>query len=274
MLELTKESWATCYINEIFNCRINSTQRVESLNHLLKAAVQKNFLLYQFTNEIQNILDNEIKYERINEICKEFLIPHILSATQNQMKHSFFYDAYLVDNTDDNEGFRKDDYDVIQILLQIIIKKIQNLLIVEIWKVKPELLQTKSHFVVLIADGSFSCICNLLISYDSKLNIDDKEIALLDVISIVKDHNSSAVVHEEINFNYIHHVRAFGFAKKALDLTQKLDCYNELNGLLQTYIEEKQQELLCNQTTDENTAGNQQENIKCSRALNGSGQPR
>ncbi|CAB4476260.1 unnamed protein product [Rhizophagus irregularis] len=282
MLEPTKESWATCYINEIFNCEINSTQRVESLNHLLKAAVQKNFLLYQLANEIQNILDNEMKYERIikmrnilprqtlddvpskffvgiNEICKEFLIPHILSATQNQMKHSFFYDAYLVDkdtiqqvdNTDDNEGFRKDDYDATQILLQTIIKKIQNLLIVEIWKVQPELSQTKSHFVVLMADGSFSCICNLLISYDSKLNIDDKEIALLDVISIVEDHNSSAVVHEEINFNYVHHVcgeqvnteklqgiilakskygKAFGFAKKALDLTQKLDCYNELNG--------------------------------------------
>ncbi|PKC00502.1 hypothetical protein RhiirA5_382409 [Rhizophagus irregularis] len=222
MLEPTKESWATCYINEIFNCEINSTQRVESLNHLLKAAVQKNFLLYQLANEIQNILDNEMKYERIikmrnilprqtlddvpskffvgiNEICKEFLIPHILSATQNQMKHSFFYDAYLVDkdtiqqvdNTDDNEGFRKDDYDATQILLQTIIKKIQNLLIVEIWKVQPELSQTKSHFVVLMADGSFSCICNLLISY------------------------------------------------------------------------EKQQELLCNQTTDENTAGNQQENIEC-----------
>ncbi|CAG8666653.1 uncharacterized protein OCT59_021874 [Rhizophagus irregularis] len=189
----------------------------------------------------------------------------------------------MVNNTDDNKGFWKDDYDATQILLQTIIGKIQNLLIVEIWKVKLELLQKKSHFVVLMADRSFSCTCNLLILYDSKLNIDDKEIALLDVISIVEDHNFSAVVHEEINFNYIHHVRseqvyteklqgiisaklkygkAFGFAKKALDLTQKLDCYNELNGLLQTYIEEKQQELLCNQTTDENTAGNQQENIK------------
>jgi hypothetical protein len=203
-------------------------------------------------------------------------------------------------------------------LLQTIIRKIQNLLIVKIWKVKPELSQTKSHFVVLMADGSFSCTCNLLISYgipcrhfyrvlrkssqakfhislinqrwyqDSKLNIDDKEIALLDVISIVEDHSSSAVVREEINFNYIHHVRgeqvyteklqgiisakskygkAFGFAKKALDLTQKLDCYNELNGLLQTYIDEKQQELLCNQTTDENTTGNQQENIECSNPV-------
>ncbi|CAB5092396.1 unnamed protein product [Rhizophagus irregularis] len=118
-----------------------------------------------------------------------------------------------------------------------------------------------------MADGSFSCICNLLISYDSKLNIDDKEIALLDVISIVEDHNSSAVVHEEINFNYVHHVCG-----------EQVNT-EKLQGIILAKSKygkafEKQQELLCNQTTDENTAGNQQENIECSRALNGSGQPR
>ncbi|CAB4489898.1 unnamed protein product [Rhizophagus irregularis] len=85
------------------------TQQTESLNRLLKDTVQKNFLLCQLESEIQNILDNEIKYERItkmhnslprqtlddipskffghiNEICKDFLTPHILTATQNQMK--------------------------------------------------------------------------------------------------------------------------------------------------------------------------------------------
>ncbi|CAB4425350.1 unnamed protein product [Rhizophagus irregularis] len=55
--------------------------------------------------------------------------------------------------------------------------------------------------------------------------------------------------------------------KKTLDLTQKLDYYNELNGLLQTYINEKQQELLCNQITDESITGNQQENIECSNTV-------
>ncbi|PKY41491.1 hypothetical protein RhiirA4_539632 [Rhizophagus irregularis] len=215
------------------------------------------------------------------------------------MKHSFFYDAYLVDkdtiqqvnNTDDNEGFREDDYDATQILLQTIIGKIQNLAIVEISQ-NCHKQNHISHFYRVLRKSSQAKFHISLINQrwyqDSKLNIDDKEIALLDVISIIEDHNSSAVVHEEINFNYIHHVRgeqvyteklqgiisakskygkAFSFAKKALDLTQKLDCYNELNGLLQTYIEEKQQELLCNQTTDENTAGNQQENIECSNPV-------
>ncbi|PKY38086.1 hypothetical protein RhiirA4_536989 [Rhizophagus irregularis] len=192
ILELTKESWTTCYINEIL-IGINSTQR------------------------IQNILDNEMKYERINEICKKFLILHILSAIQNQMKYSFFYDIYLVDkdtiqkvnNTNDNKGFREDDYDTIQILLQTII-----------------------------------------------LNIDDKEIALLDVISIVEDHNSLAVVHEEINFNSIHHIRGEQvYTKKLQGIISAKSKYGKVF------------ELLCNQTTNENTAGNQQENIEYSNPV-------
>ncbi|CAB4384436.1 unnamed protein product [Rhizophagus irregularis] len=68
MLEPTKESWASCYINKIFNCGINSTQRIESLNCLLKDTVQKNFFLCQLESEIQNILDNEIKYEQITKM--------------------------------------------------------------------------------------------------------------------------------------------------------------------------------------------------------------
>ncbi|PKB96841.1 hypothetical protein RhiirA5_385066 [Rhizophagus irregularis] len=138
-----------------------------------------------------------------------------------------------------------------------ITQKAEQAVVRHFYRVLRKSLQAKFHISLIISTGI----------KDSKLNIDDKDIALLDVISIVKDHSSSAVVCEEINFNYIHHVRgeqvyieklqgiilaklkygkAFGFAKKALDLTQKLDCYNELNGLLQTYIDEKQQELLCN----------------------------
>lgn len=120
MLNSTKKSWAVCYINEVFNCGVNSTQRIESLNRMLKEVVQKNFLLCQLAQEIQNVFNNEVKYERIiqmqntlprqslddvpskffgsiNNVCKDFLTPHILAATQNQMKQSFFYEAYLID---------------------------------------------------------------------------------------------------------------------------------------------------------------------------------
>ena len=39
-------------------------------------------------------------FGEINDICKDFLTPHILAAVQNQMKQSFFYDTYLVDPDD------------------------------------------------------------------------------------------------------------------------------------------------------------------------------
>jgi hypothetical protein len=87
---------------------------------LLKDTIQRNSLLCQLANEIQNIFGSEVKYERIanmrnilprqtlddvpsryfyeiNNICKEFLTPHILTTVQYQMKQSFFYDAYLID---------------------------------------------------------------------------------------------------------------------------------------------------------------------------------
>ncbi|CAB4411639.1 unnamed protein product [Rhizophagus irregularis] len=115
------------------------------------------------------------------------------------MKYSFFYDIYLVDkdtiqkvnNTNDNKGFREDDYDTIQILLQTII-----------------------------------------------LNIDDKEIALLDVISIVEDHNSLAVVHEEINFNSIHHIRGEQvYTKKLQGIISAKSKYGKVFGNQQENIE-------------------------------------
>ncbi|CAB5381284.1 unnamed protein product [Rhizophagus irregularis] len=73
-----------------------------------------------------------------------------------------------IDNTDykdHKKSFREDDYEAPQTLLQLMIKNVQNEVNTEIWEVKPELSQTKSHFVILMADGSHSCTCNLLISF-------------------------------------------------------------------------------------------------------------
>ncbi|CAB4384439.1 unnamed protein product [Rhizophagus irregularis] len=202
------------------------------------------------------------------------------------MKHSFFYDAYLMDrniiqqinNTDyedHKESFHEDDYEAPQTLLQLMIRNIQNEVITEIWEVKPELSQTKFHFVILMADGSHYC------TY-LKLSIANQELALLEVLSIVKDNYTEITAHREINFDYIHQVRggyvyteklknivsvkakygrSLGIARKALDLAQKLNCYNELNGLLQMFIDEKQQELLQkDQTIDKENSNDHQRN--------------
>ncbi|CAB4375410.1 unnamed protein product [Rhizophagus irregularis] len=55
--------------------------------------------------------------------------------------------------------------------------------------------------------------------------------------------------------------RSLGIARKALDLVQKLNCYNELNGLFQMFIDEKQQELLQKgQTIDKENSNDHQRN--------------
>src|SRR5215475_314365 len=52
------------------------------------------------------------------------------------------------------------------ILFQHMIDEVQDLiLIIEIWQIKPELSPNKSHFVILLKDGSHFCTCNLLISF-------------------------------------------------------------------------------------------------------------
>jgi hypothetical protein len=83
--------------------------------------------------------------------------------------------------------------------------------------------------------------------------------ALLDTKSLVKDDHSE-VIPNEINFAYINRVqedqvyteelqsivstkakygRSLGLARKVLDLAQKLECFNEVNGMFQNFIDDK-----------------------------------
>jgi hypothetical protein len=70
-----------------------------------------------------------------------------------------------MDYEDYEKGFCEDDYEASQVLLQSMIRNITNIIITEIWKVKPELSQKKSHFIILMANRNHSCTCNFLISY-------------------------------------------------------------------------------------------------------------
>ena len=63
--------------------------------------------------------------------------------------------------------------------------------------------------------------------------------------------------------------RPLGLARKLLDLAQKLDCFNEVNGMFQNFIDDKQQELLQkHQEIMDNDSVNGKENeIKCSNPI-------
>ncbi|CAG8680557.1 12862_t:CDS:2, partial [Funneliformis mosseae] len=187
------------------------------------------------------------------------------------------------------------DFDVDEMHM---IEKVQGFSIIEIWHVKPELSPTKSYFIILLANGSHCCICNLLCWYqDAKLDVTSNDLALLDAISLVKNDHTE-VVYNEINFKYINKIRegqvytaelqsivsakakygrSLGLARKVLDLAQKLDCFNEVNGIFQNFIEDKQQELLqkhnkeslnnTRQITDENNTNEIEHGIGCSNPI-------
>lgn len=112
------------------------------------------------------------------------------------------------------------------------VEKVQDSsLIIEIWQIKPELSPKKSHCVILLMDGRYFCTCNLLISFgipcrhfykvlrknsqakfhvklinqcwyqNTKFNMTDNDLALLDTMSLVGDHTK--VIFNEINLSML-----------------------------------------------------------------------
>src|SRR6266511_1437766 len=60
-------SWALCYTHQSFNAGIQSTQRVESYNALIKKSVSRNTTLFELDIQIQLQLDKEEQFERQEE---------------------------------------------------------------------------------------------------------------------------------------------------------------------------------------------------------------
>ncbi|CAG8725183.1 9737_t:CDS:2, partial [Cetraspora pellucida] len=98
----TRHSWAVCYTQTRFTAGIQSTQRVEGINAIIKREVSHSSTLLHLIDAIQNRLDEEARYARISEqknmnpsiglphiasryfsgidsLLKEYLTPHVLS---------------------------------------------------------------------------------------------------------------------------------------------------------------------------------------------------
>jgi IS1 family transposase len=58
----SRESWAKYSITKVFTAGVESTQRVESLNGVLKKHLDRGTLLKELVKEIENELDKEAQY--------------------------------------------------------------------------------------------------------------------------------------------------------------------------------------------------------------------
>src|SRR5205085_12357419 len=62
-----KESWTRYAIAKVFTAGVESTQRVESLNGVLKKHLDRGTLLKELVKKIEKELDKEAQYSRIRD---------------------------------------------------------------------------------------------------------------------------------------------------------------------------------------------------------------
>src|SRR5947207_1992324 len=63
----SRESWARYSIGKIFTAGVESTQRVKSINGVLKKHLDRDTLLKELVREVERELDKEAHYSRLND---------------------------------------------------------------------------------------------------------------------------------------------------------------------------------------------------------------
>ena len=119
-LDPLKTKWAVCYINIQFTAGANSTQRVESLNKKVHDSVKSSSSLLTLVKEIQQLLDDEANYVRIQEykdeipsvglenvtkryfssiekIVSDYLMAPMVIPICKQMQECFYYDTFILE---------------------------------------------------------------------------------------------------------------------------------------------------------------------------------
>ena len=189
------KSWARYSIAKIFMAGVESTQRVESLNGVLKKHVHRGTLLKELVIEIENELNKEEQYNRIRDyygsnpsvglpstygtifkdidsVLKDSLAPIPLSLQRAQMKQALLYQGILVSIEQVNEfdeelnSIVEHIYDRPQIRLRELLLGIDCKEIQEIWEVNyiAASSTSKPHYVVILKDMTLLCTCMYIIN--------------------------------------------------------------------------------------------------------------
>ncbi|CAB4429007.1 unnamed protein product [Rhizophagus irregularis] len=193
----SRESWARYAISKVFTAGVESTQRVESINGVLKKHLDRGTLLKELVKVIENELDKEAQYSRIKEyygsnpstglpstyntifknidsILKDHLAPIPLSLQRAQMKQSLLYQGILIsiDQVKESDNEQSNDiieriYDKPQIRLQDLLSDINSDEIQEIWEIYYITVTSSTstpHYVVILKDSTLFCTCMYIIN--------------------------------------------------------------------------------------------------------------
>ncbi|RHZ51694.1 hypothetical protein Glove_475g15 [Diversispora epigaea] len=176
-----QEAWVLCFMHRAFNTGIQSTQRVESYNGIIKNHVSGSSSLIELEFVIERLLQRESRFISLNKtisklpasqdedyynyyfkevdvFCQNYLMPAILKLQRHKMNRSMHYryqKAILTDElgkqtiSDSPEGmFSEDMFDTYVIELDQLIRGLDLARIRELWHVS-SIDRKSKHFIVL-----------------------------------------------------------------------------------------------------------------------------
>ncbi|POG58650.1 hypothetical protein GLOIN_2v1885686 [Rhizophagus irregularis DAOM 181602=DAOM 197198] len=163
----SRESWARYCISKIFTAGIENTQRVESINGVIKKLVVRGTLPSTY---------NTI-FKELDSVLQANLLAILLSIQRAQMNQSLLYQANLVsinqvkdEETNFNNsvlGILGHSHDIPQIRLRKLLNGISYNDITEIWEVSYIASKTsKSHYVVILKDATLLCTCMFIVNQE------------------------------------------------------------------------------------------------------------
>ncbi|CAG8619180.1 3321_t:CDS:2, partial [Cetraspora pellucida] len=151
----SRESWAKYFTAKVFTAGVESTQRVEAINRILKKHLDRGTLLKKLVKVIEDELEKEAQYSRIknyygsnpstglpstydtifkniDSVLKDYLAPTPLSLQRAQMQQSLLYQGatITIDQVEEfdaeSTGLVEHIYDTPQIRLHDLLSDINN----------------------------------------------------------------------------------------------------------------------------------------------------
>ncbi|CAG8675883.1 14424_t:CDS:2 [Rhizophagus irregularis] len=267
--------WALCFTHRSFNAGVQSTQRVESYNALIKKSVGSSTTLYELDIQIQLQFDKEEKFERLEEqvnqnptiglpnvikryfkridgIIKKYLTPQVLKIQHGQMNESLLYCVKKIENWEhllerewersnkkEREGY--DDYEWERYDNDELERYDDKGSDEKDSKVKfaeddYESKLTQEELAVTVCGKKYA-------SDDGKLVYEHQVLTNFDILNEIRH---TQLFSETVKQNLSRKAKyneGFDYAKRAIGLSLELRCENEINEILQSWIRKKEIEI-------------------------------
>ncbi|CAG8548192.1 6837_t:CDS:2, partial [Dentiscutata heterogama] len=249
---LNKYSQIQNYFNRTLQgTGIQSTQRVEVMNRLIKDGIRYTLSLRSLHEHIQNLLDNEAHqmlsvveslFLQVSNILKLYLTPYILAIQLQQIAGSLLYRARLRPmedilelqenlQLDYDSGFLENQLDRPQNSIIALIKDINLSDIIEIWK----LIYLSSQ------DIRLEDLQPQSIKISTMFQQTATNIAVPDfyIIEKIRDTNIYIIKNQQVANKKARYANGFGRMKKALIIALELGYEEELIYIMSSFINQK-----------------------------------